>query len=195
MPKIINHKKRQEEILKVAIEVFATQGFDDSNLSIIAEKCGLSRATLYQYYQNKEEIFHNALKHSTSDMFQKYTAIEWNEVSHPLKALSEIVDDIMDTAIEHKNEVSNLIVAAKSTGRDLENCVQRRTLKLQLMFRRLLRIGIRDNQVKECDVIEEVRGLIALIEAFCFQLSFFSDKNAELIRKITHQKLEVLAKQ
>lgn len=45
-----------EEIEKVAFPLFATQGFDGTTTSEIAEAAGISRRTLFRYYSNKADI-------------------------------------------------------------------------------------------------------------------------------------------
>ena len=72
MPKKIDHEERKVIILKKALEIFARDGYRDSNLSSIAEECGLSRPTLYQYFKDKKEIYYYAVKLITGKMFTKY---------------------------------------------------------------------------------------------------------------------------
>lgn len=192
MPKKIDHDKRRDDILKVALEVFAQQGYDDSNLSVIAKNCDLSRATLYQYFGNKEDIYYYALKQSTEDMFQKYSEVEWTQANHPISGILVICDDIMNTASSHTKEIKNLIAAVSKRDQQLEDAVYRRTAKLQHLFKRLIRSGIRDGQIRACNPEEVVRDIVILIESFCFQLTFFSEEEAERVRTIVHSQLEGL---
>ncbi|MGP1418560.1 MAG: TetR/AcrR family transcriptional regulator [Sphaerochaetaceae bacterium] len=192
MPKVVDHDKRKEEILRVALDVFAKDGYDDSNLSLIAKGCGLSRATLYQYFKNKEDIYYFALKQSTEDMFHKYSEIEWAQKSHPVQAILDICDDIMNTALRHRNKIKNLIAAVSKIDQNLEDAVYRRTAKLQHLFRRLIRFGMKDGKIRECDVAFAVRQVVVLIESYCFQLTFFSTESAEAVRFVLHNQLDAL---
>ncbi|MBU2647905.1 TetR/AcrR family transcriptional regulator [bacterium] len=54
MPKVTKPKK--DKIIKSAIAVFAEKGFRESTLSDLAKKAGISEATLYNHFRNKEEI-------------------------------------------------------------------------------------------------------------------------------------------
>ncbi len=47
---------RKEEILDAAAELFAEHGFDTVSLTDIAHAVGLSKATLYHYFDRKETI-------------------------------------------------------------------------------------------------------------------------------------------
>ena len=62
MPKKIDHEERKEKILQTALKVFAREGYRDSNLSLIAIECGVSRPTIYQYFKDKEEIYYYEVK-------------------------------------------------------------------------------------------------------------------------------------
>src|SRR5215469_14266907 len=48
---------RPGEIVDAALEVFAEKGFAAAKLDDIARRAGISKATLYLYFDTKEEIF------------------------------------------------------------------------------------------------------------------------------------------
>src|SRR5215467_3369579 len=48
---------RPGEIVEAALEVFAEKGFAAAKLDDIARRAGISKATLYLYFETKEEIF------------------------------------------------------------------------------------------------------------------------------------------
>ena len=54
---IEERKMRQDRILKGALEVFKTRGLENATMEEIAEKSGFGKATLYYYFQSKEEVF------------------------------------------------------------------------------------------------------------------------------------------
>ena len=48
---------RPSEIVDAALEVFAEKGFAAAKLDDIARRAGIAKATLYLYFETKEEIF------------------------------------------------------------------------------------------------------------------------------------------
>mgnify|MGYP001600735167 FL=1 len=50
-----NAKRRQ--IIEGATQVFLAQGFDAASMNDIARAAGVSKGTLYVYFENKEELF------------------------------------------------------------------------------------------------------------------------------------------
>jgi AcrR family transcriptional regulator len=56
MARVRTDEKRQE-IVRVASELFEQYGFDRTSMSMIADRLGGSKATLYGYFRSKEELF------------------------------------------------------------------------------------------------------------------------------------------
>ena len=54
---IEERKMRQDRILTGALDVFKTKGLASATMEEIAEKSGFGKATLYYYFQSKEEVF------------------------------------------------------------------------------------------------------------------------------------------
>jgi AcrR family transcriptional regulator len=48
---------RRRNILDVVAQVFVEHGFERTSMSMIAERLGGSKATLYNYFKSKEELF------------------------------------------------------------------------------------------------------------------------------------------
>jgi AcrR family transcriptional regulator len=49
--------EKRQEIIRIAAQLFEEQGFDQASMSLISQKVGGSKATLYGYFRSKEELF------------------------------------------------------------------------------------------------------------------------------------------
>jgi AcrR family transcriptional regulator len=47
----------QDEILRAALEIFATLGYKKTSMSDISDRAGVSRPTIYTYFKNKQAVF------------------------------------------------------------------------------------------------------------------------------------------
>ena len=65
---IVEHDKRKREILDKALDVFIEEGYEDATFQKIADKCGITRTTLYIYFKNKREIFLWSIKQLTEGL-------------------------------------------------------------------------------------------------------------------------------
>lgn len=176
MPKKIDHEARKQEILQAALKAFAREGYRNSNLSLIAAECSLSRPTIYQYFTDKEEIYHYAVKLVTGRMFSKYVSYVWRDPSGEVDKLIRICEDIIDTADANNIEISNLVgvmIQVKHEGRDFEGMIMHRTAKLSILFKRLIRSGVANGVVKSCDVDKVAEQLMVLLEGACLRIAFF----------------------
>ena len=176
MPKKIDHEARKQEILQAALKVFAREGYRNSNLSLIAAECSLSRPTIYQYFTDKEEIYHYAVKLVTGRMFSKYVSYVWRDPSGEVDKLIRICEDIIDTADANNIEISNwvgVMIQVKHDGRDFEGMIMHRTAKLSILFKRLIRSGMANGVVKSCDVDKVAEQLMVLLEGACLRIAFF----------------------
>ena len=50
-------EERRSQILEAALRCFAHQGYHQTTMDDLVEKSGLSKGTLYWYYESKKEIF------------------------------------------------------------------------------------------------------------------------------------------
>lgn len=53
---------KRNTILRAALLLFGEKGFDGTSMDMIARQIGYSKATLYQYFENKEELFSAVMK-------------------------------------------------------------------------------------------------------------------------------------
>ena len=186
MPKKIDHEERKETILRTALDVFAREGYHNSNLSLIAEDSGVSRPTVYQYFHNKDEIYYYAVKLVTGRLFAKYSAIAWGpDGGDEIERMSTILADIIDTAVANEKGLMNLMdvmVSAKRDGVDFADVIHRRTAKLSILFKRIIRQGITAGRLRCVDIDATADAIINLAELQCFQVAFFKafDKKAAL---------------
>ena len=61
---------RPGEIVDAALEVFAAKGFAAAKLDDIARRAGISKPTLYLYFETKEEIFRAVARAAVASLLQ-----------------------------------------------------------------------------------------------------------------------------
>ncbi|ACL60369.1 TetR/AcrR family transcriptional regulator [Methylobacterium nodulans] len=57
-----DYDEKRRIILDRSAELFAAHGYDRASMSRIAEACGVSKANLYHYYRDKDEILFDVLR-------------------------------------------------------------------------------------------------------------------------------------
>ena len=61
-PRAADHDLKRRAILDRSAQLFAHRGYARTSMSEIALACGSSKALLYHYYENKEQLLHDILK-------------------------------------------------------------------------------------------------------------------------------------
>lgn len=59
---------RRSEILSAATKVFGAKGFDGTRMDDIAAEAGLAKATVYVYFQSKDEIYEEAVGQALAEL-------------------------------------------------------------------------------------------------------------------------------
>ena len=54
--------ERKEKILEIGIEEFASKGYENANINVIAKKAGISIGLMYKYFATKEDLFVTCLQ-------------------------------------------------------------------------------------------------------------------------------------
>lgn len=52
----LKKQRTRNALLRTALELFTTQGFDRTTVDEIADACGVSQRTFFRYFANKEEV-------------------------------------------------------------------------------------------------------------------------------------------
>ena len=75
MPKVVPEYREQAKnrILEHSFEVFSEKGYHKTTMNDIAKKVGVNKATLYLYFENKEELFMKMIEATQQMMYTEMT--------------------------------------------------------------------------------------------------------------------------
>jgi Transcriptional regulator len=65
-------QEKRELILDKALEVFATNGFHGTSISMIAQKAGIAKGLMYNYFESKEDLLKAIIDKGLQDMLGTY---------------------------------------------------------------------------------------------------------------------------
>lgn len=82
--------RRQEEILDAATRLFASGGFDRTDVQMVADKLGVGKGTLYRYFETKEALFLGAVDRAMHQLREHVHAAA-DEHADPLGQLAAAV--------------------------------------------------------------------------------------------------------
>lgn len=69
----VRTKAKRQEIIDIAAELFQENGYDRTSVSMISDRLGGSKATLYGYFRSKEELLHAVLDYDVTEQADRLT--------------------------------------------------------------------------------------------------------------------------
>ena len=104
-----DHKRRA--ILDRSAELFAEHGYDRASMSKIAEACGVSKANLYHYYKDKEELLFDVIRFHLEELLEVVEAADRPDLA-PEARLKELVAALLeayrDADAQHSVQINGL---------------------------------------------------------------------------------------
>ena len=65
--------ERKDQILDVALKVFATKGFHESSMNDIADMAGITKPVVYQHFESKRALFLALIEDAGTQMINEIT--------------------------------------------------------------------------------------------------------------------------
>ena len=106
-----DYAEKQGLILETAAELFASQGFNATSISMLANACGASKAWIYHYYGSKESILH-ALVREYAEMLHEILPEEAGLDASPEKRFRAYLSTLMNfsTVESNRNRYVHMIL-------------------------------------------------------------------------------------
>ncbi|AIQ52845.1 TetR/AcrR family transcriptional regulator [Paenibacillus sp. FSL R7-0331] len=96
-----NPQERKNEILTVAMELFNSKGYEDTSVSEIVRKVGVSQGTFYNYFQSKEDVLNAACERTLATRLE---AINHLVDNCELSAREKLIRIFMDATPNEQDE-------------------------------------------------------------------------------------------
>ena len=180
MATVVEHDKRREDILQRSLDVFMDEGYEDVTFQKIADRCGITRTTLYIYFKNKREIFLWSIKQFLSTLDEVLVKLATDTSISTEKVLKEMLKFILQKCEENRKLFTVLLpylVQLQKSGVNTEARVRRRIIRLQHLLNCVIIRGIRAGEFKKVSIKAAHDMLYALIESAIFKISVLNQKD------------------
>ncbi len=146
-PRARRKAQRPQEILHAAFEEFVERGYTATRIEDVAARAGVTKGTIYLYFQNKEELFQDVVGKLSQPIFDEKQFMD----QHQHRSCDELVRLFLDTLYEHmtvnphSREILRFLIA---DGRSFPTLVSTHfdqfVKPLLTMFDRILQKGVRE---------------------------------------------------
>lgn len=182
---VVEHDKRKHEILQKSLDVFVDEGYEDATFQKIADRCGITRTTLYIYFKNKHEIFLGSIKELLSELEVILVSIAANPELSAKDQLKQIMSEIIGRCVENKKlfcVLLSYLIQLKKSGEDPNERVRRRVIKLRHLMSTIVIKGIRAGEFKRLNVKAMNELLYSQVESAIFRLSVLNQDSIQDIQ-------------
>jgi TetR/AcrR family transcriptional regulator len=106
-----DYDDKRRAILDRSAELFAEHGYDRASMSKIAEACGVSKANLYHYYRDKEELLFDVIRFHLEELLEVVEAADRPDLAAGprLKELvAALLEAYRDADAQHNVQINGL---------------------------------------------------------------------------------------
>ncbi len=161
-------EERPEEILDAALQLFTEKGFSATRMIDVAKQAGISKGTLYLYFESKEAIFTEVVQQRiTPQLDQVESLVEHFEGTHE-DLLKHLINGWwMGVACSSLSAIPKIIVSESGNFPKMAEYFTRNVvIRSRKLFTRVLERGMRKGEFRQLDAETVARLIIApLVQA------------------------------
>lgn len=110
---------KRRQILDIAAEVFREAGFERASMSQICSRVGGSKATLYNYFPSKEELFLEVMLEGTRGQFEEAMAELGSQAHSVREALQRFGEKLLPLIFSPEVLASRRLMIAEAIRSDI----------------------------------------------------------------------------
>ena len=154
---------RPGELLDAALDLFVEKGFAATRVEEVAARAGVSKGTLFLYFQSKDELFKAVVRENISGHFK-----EWNDEFESFAGSTvEMLDFCMNSwwdrvGATKASGINKLMVSEAGNFPDIAAFYQQEvTQPGQALIRRILQRGMDRGEFRQLDLDYAVYSVVA----------------------------------
>lgn len=182
-PKQQRAKDKKERIINEGFELMCRKGYFNTNTIDIAKEAGVSTGIIYQYFNDKKEIFLEGVKNYSDKIMFPIMDILNNEDIHKEK-LEEIINKIIEKLIKSHNiskREHEEIMAMSHLDEDVGEIFKSNELNTTKQIVKVLE----ENGIFIDDAIEKVHIVLNMVDQYCHEVVYHQHEeiNYDIMKK------------
>jgi AcrR family transcriptional regulator len=171
--------ERPQEILEAAFGEFSRNGYATTTLDRIAERAGVTKGTIYVYFENKEHLFISMVREFTKgahEIVQEMYETHTGSTADLLRAqFSFIYEHIVED--KRRREVVRMLIAQAPRFPELADRYHEEILKPCLdMLRQAIQRGVDRGEIRNSSIVDSPQVVIAPIALVDLWMMMFEDR-------------------
>lgn len=186
---VVDHEARRRDILQKSLRLFAEQGYNDVTFQKIADRCGIARTTLYKYFGHKREIFDYTISLSTVELAQKYVELSSADLPASEKIMN-LLEHVLRVIFRHRmllTVILDYVLSVQRTGHTMRKPIERHTIGLKSVLRRLLKEGMAAGEFASKPVGVTTALLYGIMESAILRITISENAKFDELKAMLQQ--------
>jgi AcrR family transcriptional regulator len=171
--------ERPKEILEAAFSEFSRNGYAMTTLDQIAERAGVTKGTIYVYFDNKEHLFISMVREITdaalNTMHDLFATHEGSTADLLRAQFSFIYEHVVED--RRRREVARMLIAEGSRFPELADRYHKEILRPCLdMLREAIQRGIDRGEIRKSPIVDSPQVVIAPIALVDLWMMMFDER-------------------
>ena len=177
-------EKRKKELLKIAYDMFLTQGYENTSVDEIIEKAQIAKGTYYYHFQSKEQMLEEVIDMMIDSETKIAKQIITMDISVPQKIVM-ILTSMKPT--EAEQPIKNALFQPENVL--MHHKVRQKLINiLTPILSEVIKEGV-DEGIFECDNIPERVKMLLIISDGTFNEGTFSEQDISVFIDMTEKLL------
>lgn len=162
--------EKRDRIIKLGFELMCNNGYFNTNTNDIAKYANVSTGIVYQYFNDKKEIFIEGFKeYSNSIMFPILDIIKNNKIN--FDNVEELLDTMLNLFIKKhtlSKKAHEEMIALTHMDSDIANIYHENEIQVTNMIVDVLK----NNDICSDNLFEKVHIIIGIVENYCHEIVY-----------------------
>ena len=177
-------EKRKKELLKIAYDMFLTQGYENTSVDEIIEKAKIAKGTYYYHFQSKEQMLEEVIDMMIDSETEMATQVIGMDIQVPQKIVM-ILASIKPT--EAEQPIKNALFQPENVL--MHHKVRKKLINiLTPLLSEVIKEGVEEG-IFECDNIPERVRMLLIISDSTFNEGTFSEQDISVFIDMTEKLL------
>ena len=154
---------RPGELLDAALDLFVEKGFSAARVDEVAARAGVSKGTLFLYFESKEDLFKAVVRENIANQFptwqEEFVAFQGSSADMLRYALLSWWERIGKT---RASGITKLVMSEAQNFPEIAQFYQEEVIKPgNAMIRRILERGVNSGEFRQLDLEQAVHIIVA----------------------------------
>lgn len=173
--------EKRDKIVEKGFELMCEKGYYNTNTSDIAKHVGVSVGIIYQYFNDKKEIFLEGVKnYSKSIMYPMVNVVKDNNLNN----IEDIIDKMIDEFIKSHNiskKAHEELLAMSHLDEDVADIFNKEEIDITNEIIDILN----KNNIKIDNAFEKIHIIVGMVDNLCHEVVYHKhdEVNYDIMKK------------